>query len=186
MRTFIALELPNRIKKDLERIQKDLVAVGVQARWVKPEIAHLTLAFLGSITPNKVEPISEILDRAASQIEPAQLHLAKIGCFPSPSKARIVFVELGGELGKLHALATKIRKQLKKEKIYFDKKPFVSHITLGRIKRRQNLAQLIRKTKIKRVKFVANEVALTKSALIPSGPRYQPLKKTKIQSASAQ
>jgi len=183
MRAFIALELPAEIKIEVSKIQKELAKAGVQVKWVKPEIAHLTLAFLGSITPNKVEPISEILDGAASQIEPAQLYLAKIGCFPSPAKARIVFVDLGGELGKLHALATKIRKQLKKEKIWFDKKPFVSHITLGRIKRQQNLAQLIRKTKIKRVKFVANEVTLTKSTLTPSGPKYQPLKKTKIQLA---
>jgi len=179
MRTFIALELPNRIKRDLEGIQKDLIRAGVQARWVKPEISHLTLAFLGSITPDKVEPIGNILDEVARQIKPVQLHFLKIGCFPSPTRARIVFVDLGGELGKLNALAIKIRKRLKKEKIFFDEKPFVSHITLGRIKKRHNLTQLIRKTKIKKVKFVASEVNLTKSTLTESGSIY-----TKISCAS--
>lgn len=172
MRAFIALELPNRIKRDLERIQKDLIRAGVQARWVKPELSHLTLAFLGSITPDKVELIDNILEAAASQIKPVRLHLLKIDCFPSPSKARIVFVELSGELGKLNALALKIRKELKKEKIYFDEKPFVSHITLGRIKKRQNLTQLIGKIKLKKIKFIAKEVSLTKSTLTESGPIY--------------
>ena len=105
MRTFIALELPNRIKKNLERIQKDLTEAGVQARWVKPELSHLTLAFLGSITPDKVEPITKILEEVASQIKLVQLHFLKIGCFPSPARARIIFIDLGGELGKLNALA---------------------------------------------------------------------------------
>jgi len=176
MRAFIALELSNKIKRDLERIQKDLIRAGVQARWVKPELAHLTLAFLGSITPDKVEPIGNILEAAASQIKPVQLHLLKIGCFPSPARARIIFVDLGGELGKLNALAIKIRKRLKKEKIYFDKKPFVSHVTLGRIKKKQDLTKLIGKTKIKKVKFVASEVSLNKSALTESGPVYTKIK----------
>jgi len=176
MRAFIALELPNRIKKDLEGIQKDLIRAGVQARWVKPGLSHLTIAFLGSITPDKVEPISKILEEVALQIKPIQLHLLKIGCFPSPARARIIFVDLGGELGKPNALALKIRKGLKKEKIYFDKKPFVSHVTLGRIRKKQNLTSALSKTKIKKVKFVASKVSLTKSTLVESGPIYTQLR----------
>lgn len=173
MRAFIALELPEETKKEIGKIQRDLKKAGVQARWVKPELSHLTLAFLGSITPDKIKPLSDILNEVAYQIKSVQLHLSKIGCFPSPARARIVFVDLGGELGKLNALAIKTRKGLKKEKIFFDKKPFVSHITLGRIKRKQNLTQLIKKIKIKKANFIASEVSLTKSILTKSGPIYQ-------------
>lgn len=176
MRTFISLELPEKIKVEIGKIQKELANSGVQARWVKPEISHLTLVFLGSIMPDKVKPIGEILDEVAGQIKPINLHLTKIGCFPGPTKARIIFVDLEGELGKLHTLATKIRKGLKKERIYFDKKPFVSHVTLGRIKKRQNLTKVIEKIKIKRIKFVAREVSLTKSTLSSSGPIYTQLR----------
>lgn len=176
MRAFISLEIPKEIKVEIEKIQQDLKKNGVQARWVKPEITHLTLAFLGSITPDKAEPIGKIFDEVASQIKPVEPHLAKIDCFPGPVKARIIFVDLGGELGKLNALALKIRKGLKKEKIWFDKKPFASHITLGRIKKRQNLTQLIGKIKIGKVKFVANEVSLTKSTLTETGPIYTKIK----------
>lgn len=173
MRAFIALALPEKIRTEIGKIQQDLKKAGVQARWVKPELSHLTLAFLGSITPDKVQPISKILNEVASQIKPAQLHLLKISCFPSPTRARIIFVDLGGELGKLNALAIKIRKELKKEKIYFDQKPFVSHITLGRIKKQQNLTPLVSKIKIKKGEFIADEVSLTKSTLTETGPIYQ-------------
>lgn len=175
MRVFIALELPEEIKNEIGKIQLDLKKAGVQARWIKPELSHLTLAFLDSITPDKVKLIGNIIDDGASQIKPIQLYLLKIGCFPSPTKARIVFVDLGGELGKLSALAIKIRKRLKKEKIHFDEKSFVSHITLGRIKKRQNLTSFIRKVKVKKVKFIISEVSLNKSTLTETGPIYSKL-----------
>lgn len=176
MRAFIALELPEETKTEINKIQRDLKKVGVLARWVKPEISHLTLAFLGSITPNKVEPIGKILDEAGSQVRPINLKLTKIGCFPSPTKARIIFIDLGGEIGKLNALVIKIRKRLKKEKIYFDKKPFVNHVTLGRIRKKQNLTKLVGKSKVKKITFVASKVSLTKSTLTQSGPIYTQLK----------
>jgi 2'-5' RNA ligase len=184
MRAFIALKLPSRIKKDLEGIQKDLKTAGVQARWVKPEIAHLTLAFLGSIAPDKVDTGGEILNEVAQQFKPVKLKLSQVGCFPSLQKARVIFVNLQGELGKFNALAIKIRKRLKKEKIHFDEKPFTAHITLGRIKNRQNLTEIIRKVKIKRTEFIADEITLTKSQLTETGPIYQSIKTVKLESAN--
>jgi len=195
MRAFIALELPEKIrtslrenlvsgeiKTEIGKIQRELKIAGVQAKWVKPEIAHLTLAFLGSITPNQVEPIGKILEVSASQIKPISLSLSKIGCFPSLAKAKIIFVSLEGELEKLNDLAKEIRHGLKREKIYFDEKPFVNHITLGRIKKRQNLIRLIEKIKVKRVEFVVSEVSLTKSILTESGPTYKILKSCSLSS----
>ncbi len=176
MRTFISLELPIEIKTGIREIQDQLRKAGVQARWVKPELSHLTLAFLGSITPDKIETIGKILKETASQITLIRLKLSKIGCFPNPARPRIIFVSLEGELDKLNLLATKIRKELKKVNIYFDEKPFLSHITLGRIKRKQNLSHLIEEIQVKKVEFVANQVTLTQSTLTTSGPIYKELK----------
>jgi len=176
MRVFISLELPKEIKTEIGKIQKDLMTAGVQARWVKPELSHLTLAFLGSITPDKIESIGKILKETASQIAPINLRFSKIDCFPNPARPRIIFVDLEGKLEKLNDLAKKIRHGLKREKVYFDEKPFTAHITLGRIKKRQNLIRLIEKIKVKRVEFVISDVSLTKSILTESGPTYQKLK----------
>lgn len=176
MRAFISLELPSQIKKEIGQIQAQLEKAGIQVRWVRPEITHLTLAFLGSITPNRLQPIEKILEEVASQIKPAKLKLSKLGFFPSPEKARIIYVDLSGEVGKLNALSIKIRKRLKKEEVWFDKKPFVAHVTLGRVKKRQNLAYLINRVKMVRVEFVANQICLNKSTLTESGPVYEKLK----------
>lgn len=181
MRVFIALELPKEIKVKISLIQNELKKAGVQARWIKPEMAHLTLAFLGSTTPDKIKPIEKIIKEVASQIKPINLHSLKINCFPNSRKPRVIYFELGGEVGKLHDLALKIRKGLEKENILFDNKPFAGHITLGRIKQKQNLTELIKKTKIKRVKFEVKEVALTKSTLTKSSSVYNQLKCVNLQ-----
>lgn len=176
MRTFIALELPGEIKQEIAQIQQELKKAGIEAKWVRSEITHLTLAFLGSITPNKVDTINNSLEAATSGVSPIRLQFHQVGCFPSPAKARVVFVDLQGELGKLHALALKIRKVLEKEKIWFDKKPFVSHATLGRIRKKQNLTKLIKEIKIRKIKFMARKIVFYQSSLTESGPVYQPIK----------
>jgi len=180
MRVFIALELPEEIKTEIKFLQQQLDKAGVQARWIKPTIAHLTLVFLGSMTPNKVEPLSQILEEVAGQIKPIELRLLKIGCFPNLARARIIFVDLNGERDKLNVLATKIRKGLKKEKIWFDKKPFATHLTLGRIKKIKNLTKILKRVAVKRIEFRAKEVTLNKSDLGPAGPTYTKLKKVAL------
>jgi 2'-5' RNA ligase len=54
MRIFIALEIPEKIKKEISKTQNQLKSSGVQARLVKPNNTHLTLVFLGETAPNKV------------------------------------------------------------------------------------------------------------------------------------
>jgi 2'-5' RNA ligase len=176
MRAFVSLEPPQTVKKEIDEIQQKLKAAGLQAHWVKPEIIHLTLAFLGSVTPDKIEPIKKIIQNIASQMNPVKLKLSQLNCFPNPIKPRIIFIKLSGKLGKLNALAIKIRQQLKKENIWFDKKPFSAHLTLARIKKKQNLTNLVKKIKIKQVEFTASQITLTKSQLTDLGPIYTQIK----------
>jgi len=176
MRLFISLELPKEIKGEIEKIQKKIKKAGVSVRFVKPEIAHLTLVFLGSVAPDRLYSIEKTLEDTTGEIRPIKLKLSRLGFFPSPKKARIIYLNLLGEIGKTNALSIKIKKRFKKEGVWFDKKPFVSHITLGRAKRQQNLTFLSQKIKIKKVEFVASKVCLNKSILTPSGPVYQKLK----------
>jgi 2'-5' RNA ligase len=174
MRAFIALELSKEIKKELEKVQNQLKKAGVRATWVKPEIVHLTLAFLGSITPNQVETIHKVLEEKTGKS--SSLRLEQIGCFPRPEKARIIFIDLRGDLKELNNLTKQIRQGLKKEKIWFDNKPPIAHITIGRVKKRSNLTDILKGIKVNKIKFLAREISLNQSTLGHSGPKYTKLK----------
>jgi 2'-5' RNA ligase len=173
MRIFIALEVPEKIKKEIEKTQNQLKNAGIKARWARPEIAHLTLVFIGETMPTKIREIEKILKEASAQISPISLWLEKIGAFPSPAKAKIIHLSLKGEMGKLNALVLKIRKSLKKQKINFDQKLFIPHLTLGRLKKPQNLTWFLSKIKIPRRKFLVKQLNLIQSTLTPQGPNYK-------------
>ena len=175
MRIFIALDIPEKIKKEISKTQNQLKSSGVQTRLVKPNNTHLTLVFLGETAPNKVGEIEKILKEVSGQISPVNLWLEKIDCFPSPTKAKIIYLSLKGELGKLNALALKIRKLLKRQKINFDQKSFVPHLTLGRLKKLQNISGLLSKIKILRQEFFVHQLKLIQSTLTPQGPVYKTL-----------
>jgi len=175
MRLFIALEIPQEVKKEITAIQKKLKTKHISCRWIKPEITHLTLVFLGETTPNKIGEIEKILKEASAKISPINLWLAKIDCFPSPTKAKIIHLSPKGELSKLNTLVLKIQKSLKKQKINFDRRPFVPHLTLGRFKKPQNLARLLPKIKPLHQEFFANQLNLVQSILTPQGPIYKTL-----------
>jgi 2'-5' RNA ligase len=174
MRVFIALELPEEIKKEIAKLQEKLRKAGAKATWVKPEIAHLTFAFLGSVTHNELGIIHKILGEIKAKR--IQLELGSLGCFPNPERARIVFIELQGGLKGVHYLANQIRQNLKKEKIQFDDRPFVAHVTLGRVRRRQNLTHILKGVKSKKLEFLVQEITLNQSELDSSGPIYSKLK----------
>ena len=175
MRVFIALELPEEIKKQIAKLQKQLQRAGAKATWVKPEIIHLTLAFLGSVTPNQLEIIHKVLDEITPKL--IKLELNQLGCFPYPEKARIIFLDLQGDSKELNQLTNLIRQNLKNQKVWFDDKPFKAHLTLGRLRKQTNLTHVLKGVKVKKIGFSAQEISLNQSVLGPTGPKYVKLKR---------
>ncbi|MBW2598351.1 MAG: hypothetical protein JRC55_07105, partial [Deltaproteobacteria bacterium] len=49
IRTFIAIELPEKIIYTIGTVQEEIKSYGLKIRWVRPENIHLTLKFLGDI-----------------------------------------------------------------------------------------------------------------------------------------
>ena len=174
MRTFISLELPSEVKQEIALAQQELRFCLPQVHLVNPQTIHLTLAFLGSISPNKIQIIKKILEKIVSA--PIKLKLHRLGSFPNPKKPRIIYLDLKGDLDELDRLVKNLRYQLKKKCVYFDDKPFSAHITLARIKKRQNLTTVITKIQIPPKEFLAEEVNFTKSILTPAGPIYETIK----------
>ena len=173
MRAFIAIDLPKEIKLEISKIQSDLKKAGLLAKWVKPENIHLTLAFLGSIDKKQIKEIKEILTPINRFIEkPMRLQLGQVSAFHHPNKARVIFVNLSGEIEKLKILVAQIGSGLKNKKIWFDEKPFIAHLTLGRFKKLQGISQLAEKIVIKKISFAVKEASLYQSQLSSSGSTY--------------
>jgi 2'-5' RNA ligase len=98
--------------------------------WIGPERWHVTLAFLGEISSGQRHRLAEALTPLASSIAPLPATLSGSGAFPSPVRARILWV--GVAAPGLDALAAGVRRSARTARIAFDSKPFRPHVTVAR------------------------------------------------------
>lgn len=138
-RIFIAINLPENIKKKLADCQKNLPELPI--RWTKRENFHITLEFIGYVNNDELLEIMEIAKKVALRHSPFLVHLTKI-CYGPLDKDLPRMVWAIGEKSKEFA---SLRDDLERSLFEFPEnrrnlstskkaREFSPHITLGRIR----------------------------------------------------
>ncbi len=127
MRLFVAIELPDDLKRALEWLRTDIPG----ARWVPAEQIHLTLAFLGEVEEEIVGRLT--FELARIQSPSFMLRFTGVGCFPNRHRPRVLWIGLHPE-PRLNDLAAKVNEIVQACGIPLEKRPFSPHITLARFK----------------------------------------------------
>jgi RNA 2',3'-cyclic 3'-phosphodiesterase len=187
-RLFAAIELPEEWRSILARQSERLQSVADRAvKWVRPELMHITLVFLGNQPRGKVEEIAAAMDTAALRSNPFQLSLGKPGAFGSPERLRTLWVGLRDAPAELVLLHGVLVSQLVQAQVNFDRKPLVPHITIGRIRagveRAISLrlhAELQRPSESRPLSTRIGEIVLLESRLHPQGPEYLPIHRARL------
>jgi 2'-5' RNA ligase len=180
IRAFIAIELPEEVKKTLTRLQNRLKSgCRTPVRWTDPDDTHLTLQFLGDIDSGITGQITNAMAEAARGVRPFRLAVSGLGVFPDPGRVRVVWVGLTGDLEKLNRLQKSIEAALSSLGFTAEARPFTPHLTLGRVRdqarpdERQSLGQLVSgAVNDTECRFDINSIHLIKSQLTPQGPIY--------------
>lgn len=179
IRSFIAIELPEEIRKGLGRLEGWLKSQGyTQARWVDPASMHLTLKFLGNITASKIEAITGAIQEAAQGTSPFELEVRNLGAFPNLRRVQVAWAGVSGETDKLNLLQKRIDNNLAKIGFDPETRPFSSHLTLARMRdqmpltERQQLGQLLASTTFEGGTFTVSSINLMKSQLQRTGAVY--------------
>ena len=187
MRAFIAIELPTEIKNYLSSIQNKLKAELPKVSWVKLENLHLTLKFLGEISPKQFNEIKQIITEITKGTSEFKIKLESAGVFPNPTVPRLIWIGNNQASTELKQLTEQLNKRLAESDIPQDERIFHAHITIGRIKTRLNssdLKEALDKTGGDLVsvneEFNCKEITLFESTLGPGGPTYKILEKFKI------
>lgn len=134
-RIFIAINLPENIKKELSSFQKKWPEL--PCRWIKKDNLHITLVFLGYLRDEELPEILKMVREVSLKNEPFFLNLKRVDYGPIDKKSpRMVWVEgeKSQELGKLqedlkNSLA-RLSSELKRE----EGRGYIPHITLGRLR----------------------------------------------------
>ncbi|MFH1015728.1 MAG: RNA 2',3'-cyclic phosphodiesterase [Chloroflexota bacterium] len=183
IRSFIAIELPDELKAALTRLQAQLKASDPPSvKWVDAYGIHLTLKFLGNVTFKQIEEITRAMAKAAAGISPFRLEVKDLGVFPGPTRVRVVWVGLGGEIDRLTQLQEKIEADVAPLGFLPEGRPFTPHLTLARVREqatpqeRESLGQLITNTKATiDYAFTVDSVNLIRSILSREGALYSRL-----------
>jgi 2'-5' RNA ligase len=180
IRSFIAVELPPEIKAELSRLE-DRLAAGSHSpvKWVDPNNMHLTLKFLGNVSPGMTGRITSVIEESARQTRPLNLQVAGLGVFPNPRRVQIVWVGLTGEIDRLGQLQKRIESGLVPLGFKAELRAFTPHLTLARVRdratpdERQALGQLINGIGFSPDgKFKVDVIHLMRSQLTREGPIY--------------
>lgn len=131
-RLFVAIPLPSLIKERIHgwclEQQNDLMF----RRWVHPADYHITVQFLGDTPAERAAPILGALQEAASQIEPFRLEAAGIGVFGPPTRPRVLWSGVQGEMTALHRLHSRVTAANAELGYVPEERPYAPHITLAR------------------------------------------------------
>jgi 2'-5' RNA ligase len=178
-RTFIAVRIPEGVRRKLMEIERELMGSGADVKWVSAENLHITLKFIGPVEPNRVEAAARAVESAVQGITAFEVHLAGVGAFPKVSRPSVVWVGTGRGGEELKSLAERVESACEREGFEREPRPFSPHITIGRVKSPKGLDALAvgleRLRMAEAGSFPVEEVAVMKSELRPSGPVYSEL-----------
>ena len=174
IRTFVALEMPVAVKRQVVSVARHLSHLG-QMRWVRSEGVHLTLKFLGDVEENRVADIVSAVQQVASKFQPFALSTAGLGGFPRLERARVLWLGVEGDLERLRILQGRIAQKLEDLGFERERRRFFAHVTVGRARRKPVRVIAENATKWRAVNFSVDRVSVMKSTLRPEGAVYTPL-----------
>jgi len=183
VRSFIAIELPADVRAELTSIEEKLkVRRHPFVKWVDPESIHLTLKFLGSVSGETIPEIVGAMSLVAQPVSPFTLQIGGTGAFPNWQRPQVVWVGVGGEMGRLTTLQRELEAALSSLGFPPESRPFSPHLTLGRLRERvtpedrRRFGLWAQSVKFEAsLSFEVNAVRLMKSQLTSSGPIYSQL-----------
>jgi RNA 2',3'-cyclic 3'-phosphodiesterase len=183
VRAFIAVEIPDEVRRQLARVQAEIRATRAHVGWVQAPNLHISLAFLGNITWAQAEALGPALDEAAAPLAPFSCEVANLGTFGGPRSPRVIWAGLRGA-GPLCDLQKRVAEAVRAQGIELEDREFSPHLTLGRVRSSRGREALVLAVEsVGDVVFGRVEVAgivLMQSVLKPAGPEYTPLRRSPL------
>jgi len=191
LRTFIAVDIPapiqQKIQKNIDALRNELRPSLVQ--WVAIENIHLTLKFLGAVSPANVEVLTYSLHTEARLIPAFEIRIGGFGSFPNLRRARVLYIGIQAP-AELEALNRGIELAFSQLGYAAEVKAFHPHLTIGRVKQdisgadRQKISRILEGLTIDSLGTARVDlVHLYKSELKPSGAAYTKLFSAPLQNS---
>jgi RNA 2',3'-cyclic 3'-phosphodiesterase len=176
VRLFIAVQLPPELTDRAAALLPEAVPA---LKRVRPELMHVTLAFLGWTPDEQLEAVNEAARAAATGHGAFDLSFAGVGRFPASGRPRVVWIGIGEGADALAGLASSVTAELRGRQLKFDDRPFAPHLTLARVREEASgpdagtIAAAVETITVPDLRTNVDRIAVVESVLSPKGPRYR-------------
>jgi 2'-5' RNA ligase len=183
LRIFIAVDIPTHlqqlIQQKTEPVRKVLGTSLV--RWVAAQNLHLTLKFLGDVSPASLDMLTQMLRAEADLVPAFDMQVSGFGAFPGPKRPRVLFIGIQAPAA-LEALNRGIESACTRLGYASEGHGFSPHLTVGRVRQgippegQQKIRTTLAQTMIDSLGTArVDSVHLYKSDLKPTGSVYTKL-----------
>jgi 2'-5' RNA ligase len=178
MRVFIALPISDEVKTRLATAVQRHTANGIDVAWCKRDQFHLTLAFLGEISPAILPHLETAAKRVCATVSPFVCRAYGFGYFGSKRNPAALWagVDLSDDLA---ALQERLWLELTRLGYKNREKDYRPHITLGRSreapKNRELIEAMAADEDAEFGSWEATRITFFESLQTPKGPVYRTL-----------
>jgi RNA 2',3'-cyclic 3'-phosphodiesterase len=178
IRSFVSIDLDDeQILSKVMSVMSSLTALGGDLKPVERDNIHLTLKFLGDITPAKLAEIKNALSKV--RFEPFSLEIKGAGAFPNLKRMNVIWIGVGEGWSKVEQIFEQTETLLHEIGFSRETRPFSPHITIARVRtgrKRDELAAFLEHLADESFGTLnAEHMRLKQSLLAPSGPTYSTL-----------
>lgn len=144
LRCFVAITLKPSVQNRLTQEVGFMQLAGASVNWVRNKGFHLTLKFLGDIKAEEILEIEKAIALSVAEVGPFRLKLRRVFALPENKKTpRAVVVGVDEPGGMLELLVDMLQTHLGDVGFRPDRKRFIPHVTLGRVRGSKNLDELV-------------------------------------------
>jgi RNA 2',3'-cyclic 3'-phosphodiesterase len=140
VRVFVAIPVPDDVRRALSEFIAKLQRTGSAVRWVRTEGMHVTLKFIGETSEEKVERIKAAI-AAVRSAAPVTLRFRNTGFFPNPKHPRVFWAGIDAT-PNLAEIAHAIESKLEPLDIPRETRAFSPHLTLARFNSQEGVPRL--------------------------------------------
>ena len=179
IRSFIAFDIDNdSVVNRIASAQKLLIQTNADLKLVEPKNIHITVRFLGPISPEVVEKVYSAMKNV--KFTPFNIQLSGLGVFPTMNYPRVVWAGITDGAGQLKSIFEQLEPQIHDLGFAPDPNGFSPHLTIARVRsgaNKQRLVDLVQRQENFDFGIIrADSLRLKKSQLSLRGPAYSTLK----------
>ena len=175
IRTFISVTVPNEIISLRDMLKTTVKSPKKNVRWVRTGQIHLTLKFLGFAPPDCIDELNSTIAKTISQYSRIDLTVMGTGCFPVPTRPRVLWLGMTGQTATLTTLVSDLNTALEPLGFPAEEQKIVPHITLARInyppKHTPDISEFLQTT-FEPILMTVSRVQFMRSELFSDGPVY--------------